>query len=158
MVKIGYCPCCGSELSEGSFVCPNCSIDIEELFARGYLLMGDERQNLIELLDDIDDLESDIVIEGDDTLQNRNIDIKPGDEIVIVVPESDDDEIVIDLDELGIDLEALGDDVNIVIQVEGEDLDGDLMLDDDDELMEPNEWYFDDDPYEIVYYEFPDFD
>ena len=158
MVKINYCPCCGSELFEGSFVCPNCSIDIEELFARGYLLMGDEGQNLIELLDDTDDLESDIVIEGDDTLQNRNIDVKPGDEIVIVVPESDDDEIVIDLDELGIDLEALGDDVNIVIQVEGEDLDEDLMLDDDDEVMEPNEWYFDDDPYEIVYYEFPDFD
>ena len=54
-------------------------------------------------------------------MQNQNIDVKPGDEIVIVVPESDDDEIVIDLDELGIDLEALGEDVNIVIQVEGEE-------------------------------------
>ena len=71
-------------------------------------------------------------------------------------------------DELGIDVESLGENVNIVIQVEGEE-DGDLVLDDgtevvifdeddDDEITEPNEWYFDDDPYEIVYYEFPDFD
>jgi len=92
-------------------------------------------------------------------LQNQNIDVKPGDEIVIVVPESDDDEIVIDLDELGIDLEALGEDVNIVIQVEGEESEEGFVLDDgDDEIIEPNEWYFDDDPYDIVYYEFPDFD
>ena len=92
-------------------------------------------------------------------MQNQDIDIKPGDEIVIVVPESDDDEIVIDLDELGIDLESLGDDVNIVIQVEGEDSGEDFILDDDDdEMLEPNEWYFDDDPYDIVYYEFPDLD
>ncbi len=92
-------------------------------------------------------------------MQNQDIDIKPGDEIVIVVPESDDDEIVIDLEELGIDLESLGDDVNIVIQVEGEESEDDFILDeDDDEIVEPNEWYFDDDPYEIVYYEFPDFD
>ena len=43
---------------------------------------------------------------------------------------------------------------NIVIQVEGaEDL-GDDLLDDEDYLEEPNEWYFDDDPYDIVYYEF----
>ena len=92
-------------------------------------------------------------------MQNQDIDIKPGDEIVIVVPESDDDEIVIDLEELGIDLESLGDDVNIVIQVEGEDSGEDFILDDDDdEMLEPNEWYFDDDPYDIVYYEFPDLD
>ena len=91
-------------------------------------------------------------------MQNQNIEIKPGDEIVIVVPESDGDEIVIDLDELGIDLESLGEDVNIVIQVEGEDEGDEFMFDDEDEIMEPNEWYFDDDPYEIVYYEFPDYD
>ena len=92
-------------------------------------------------------------------MQNQDIDIKPGDEIVIVVPESDDDEIVIDLDELGIDLEALGEDVNIVIQVEGEESEEGFVLDDgDDEIIEANEWYFDDDPYDIVYYEFPDFD
>ncbi|MBQ2654731.1 MAG: hypothetical protein IJF83_14350 [Methanobrevibacter sp.] len=91
-------------------------------------------------------------------MKNQNIDVKPGDEIVIVVPESDDDEIVIDLDELGIDLEALGDEVNIVIQVEGEDADVEDFIDDEDEIMEPNEWFFDDDPYKIVYYEFPDFD
>ena len=90
-------------------------------------------------------------------MQNQNIDVKPGDEIVIVVPESEDEEIVIDLDELGIDLEALGEDVNIVIQVEGES-DDDFIMDDDDEIIDPNEWYFDDDPYDIVYYEFPDFD
>lgn len=97
-------------------------------------------------------------------MNNRNIDVKPGDEIVIVLPESavEGDEIEIDLDELGIDLESLGDDVNIVIQIEGDDdaVDDDFVLDDDDEdeMMEPNEWYLDDDPYGIVYYEFPDYD
>ena len=34
----------------------------------------------------------------------------------------------------------------------------DDILDDEDFIEEPNEWYFDDDPYDIVYYEFPDFD
>ena len=60
-----------------------------------------------------------------------------------------------------IDVEELGEDVNIVIQVEGaEELEGDIIEDDDDEdfLDEPNEWYFDDDPYNVVYYEFPDED
>ena len=93
-------------------------------------------------------------------MQNQDIDINSVEEIVIVVPEDamQDGELEIDLDELGIDLESLGEDVNIVIQVEGADgEDEDFMLD-DDEMIEPNEWYFDDDPYEIVYYEFPDFD
>jgi hypothetical protein len=93
-------------------------------------------------------------------LQNQDIDINSVEEIVIVVPEDamQDGELEIDLDELGIDLESLGEDVNIVIQVEGADEeDEDFMLD-DDEMIEPNGWYFDDDPYEIVYDEFPDFD
>ena len=94
-------------------------------------------------------------------MDNRNVNIKAADEIVIVLPESamEDDEIEINLDELGIDLEALGDNVNIVVQIEGADADEGLILDGDDgeeEIMEPNEWYFDDDAYEIVYYEFPD--
>lgn len=94
-------------------------------------------------------------------MQNQDIDINSVEEIVIVVPEDamQDGELEIDLDELGIDLESLGEDVNIVIQVEGADEeDEDFILDDEDEMIEPNEWYFDDDPYEIVYYEFPDFD
>jgi len=95
-------------------------------------------------------------------LNNKEINVKPGDEIVIVLPESavEGDEIEIDLDELGIDVEALGEDVNIVIQIEGEGEDDGIMLedDDDDEMLEPNEWYFDDDAYGIVYYEFPDYD
>ncbi|MBQ6100019.1 MAG: hypothetical protein IJL02_09215 [Methanobrevibacter sp.] len=93
-------------------------------------------------------------------MNNQNIKVKPGDEIVIVLPESavEGDEIEINLDELGIDLEALGDNVNIVIQVEGDDIEEDSLFDDEDEILEPNEWYFDDDPYKIVYYEFPDFD
>lgn len=81
-------------------------------------------------------------------------------EIVIVVPEEafKDGELEIDLDELGIDVDELGDDVNIVIQVEGDgELDDDI-LDDDDYLDEPNEWQFDDDPYNVVYYEFVDDD
>ncbi|WP_407374573.1 hypothetical protein [Methanobrevibacter sp.] len=90
-------------------------------------------------------------------MNNEKINVQPGDEIVIVIPESDDDEIVIDLDELGIDLEELGEDVNIVFQIEGEDGE-DIVLEEDDEILEPNEWYFDDDPYGIVYYEFPDED
>lgn len=93
-------------------------------------------------------------------MKNPEIDIGSVEEIVIVVPEEamQDGELEIDLDELGIDLESLGDEVNIVIQVEGEDIEDDFMIEDDDELDEPNEWYFDDDPYEIVYYEFPDYD
>lgn len=89
-------------------------------------------------------------------MNNPEINVNPGDEIVIVIPEGvDEDELVIDFDELGIDLEQLGDDVNIVIQVEGaDDLEMDL-IDDEDFILEPNEWYFDDDPYGIVYYEFP---
>lgn len=89
-------------------------------------------------------------------MNNQDINVNAGDEIVIVVPEDaiDGDEIEIDLDALGIDVEALGDDVNIVIQVEGlEDVDEDDF--DEEYSDEPNEWYFDDDPYGIVYYEFP---
>ena len=88
-------------------------------------------------------------------MENPNIDIKAGDEIVIIVPEdADEDEIVIDLDALGIDVENLDEDGNIIIQVEGaEELD-DELIDEDDEDEEPMEWYFDDDPYGIVYYEF----
>lgn len=91
-------------------------------------------------------------------MKDPKIDINSGDEIIIVVPEDaiEDGELEIDLDELGIDVESLGEDVNIVIQVEGaEDIEDDL-LDDDDYFDEPNEWYFDDDPYGIVYYEFVD--
>jgi hypothetical protein len=93
-------------------------------------------------------------------MKDSKIDINSGDEIVIVVPEDaiEDGELEIDLDELGIDVESLGEDVNIVIQVEGaEDIDDDI-LDDEDFIEEPNEWYFDDDPYGIVYYEFVDDD
>lgn len=94
-------------------------------------------------------------------MDNQKINIDSADEIVIVVPEEaiKDGELEIDLDELGIDVESLGDDVNIVIQVEGaEILDEDLVDDDEDFIEEPNEWYFDDDPYGVVYYEFVDDD
>ncbi|MBR3112660.1 MAG: hypothetical protein IKH29_02980 [Methanobrevibacter sp.] len=88
-------------------------------------------------------------------MENPNIDIKAGDEIVIIVPEdADEDEIVIDLDALGIDVENLDEDVNIIIQVEGAQELEDEIMDEDDEDEEPMEWYFDDDPYGIVYYEF----
>ncbi len=94
-------------------------------------------------------------------MDNQNLNVKPGDEIVIVIPEgTDEDEIVIDLDELGIDVENLDGDVNIVIQVEGAEDDEflDCGLDEDGNPLEANEWYFDDDPYKIVYYEYPDWD
>ena len=55
---------------------------------------------------------------------------------------------------LGIDVENLEGDVNIVIQVEGEGSDDDELFLEDDEMEEPNEWRFDDDPYDVVYYEF----
>ena len=89
-------------------------------------------------------------------MNNEKINIDSAEEIVIVVPEEavKDGELEIDLDELGIDVESLGEDVNIVIQVDGADDFGDDLLDDEDYLEEPNEWYFDDDPYDIVYYEF----
>ena len=87
-------------------------------------------------------------------MRDEKVNIQPGDEIVIVVPEgTDEDEIVIDLDELGIDVENLEGDVNIVIQVEGEGSDDDELFLEDDEMEEPNEWRFDDDPYDVVYYE-----
>lgn len=155
MVNINYCPSCGHELSQGSFICPSCNLDVEELFAKGYLLMSDVKNNSIELFEgEIDDIE----IMEEDTMKDSKINVNSGDEIVIVIPEdADEDELVIDLDELGIDVESLDDDVNIVVQVEGaEDMD-DYVLEDDDILDEPNEWYFDDDPYDIVYYEFPDY-
>lgn len=156
MVNINYCPFCGHELSQGSFICPSCNLDVEELFAKGYLLMSDVKNNSIELFEgEIDDIE----IMEEDTMKDSKINVNSGDEIVIVIPEdADEDELVIDLDELGIDVESLDDDVNIVVQVEGaEDMD-DYVLEDDDILDEPNEWYFDDDPYDIVYYEFPDYE
>ncbi|WP_432645827.1 hypothetical protein [Methanobrevibacter sp.] len=90
-------------------------------------------------------------------MDNPKINVNSADEIVIVIPEGiDEGELVIDLDELSIDLEQLSDDVNILIEVEGADeLNGDFIS---DFILEPNEWYFDDDPYGIVYYEFPEED
>ena len=94
-------------------------------------------------------------------MDDEKIDVNSVDEIVIVVPEDavKDGELEIDLDELGIDIEELGEDVNIVIQVEGaEDLEDGIDDDDEDYIDEPNEWQFDDDPYNVVYYEFPEED
>ncbi|WP_405268717.1 hypothetical protein [Methanobrevibacter sp.] len=155
MVEINYCPSCGSELLKGSFICPSCNLDIEELFAKGYLLASNELDNSIELFDG--NL-GNVIMDDVDSMDEK-INFKSGDEIVIVIPEgADEDEIVIDLDALGIDVENLDDDVNIIIQVEGAEEVEEDILDDEDYLDEPNEWYFDDDPYGIVYYEFPEED
>ena len=146
MVKINYCPSCGCELIKGSFICPLCSLDIEELFAKGYFLGSDGKNNSIELFKG----DEEIIVVDDDSPGDGN----STDEIVIVVPQNgDDDEILIDLDKLGIDVENLGENVNIVIEVDGVEGENNGLSFDDDELP-PNEWYFDDDPYEIVYYEF----
>ncbi|MBR4447415.1 hypothetical protein [Methanobrevibacter sp.] len=93
-------------------------------------------------------------------MKDSEIDVNSVDEIVIVVPEEaiKDGELELDLEELGIDIESLGEEVNIVIQVEGAEELCDDGLDDEDYLDEPNEWQFDDDPYNVVYYEFPDED
>lgn len=154
MVKINYCPSCGNELFKGSFICPSCNLDIEELFGKGYLLRSNDEDNSIELFDgNIDDLAVNI----EEDIFNQSIDVKQGDEIVIVVPENAaEDEILIDFDELGIDVESLDEDVNIIIQVEGSDKFEDDIVDVEDFIDEPNEWFFDDDPYGIVYYEFTD--
>lgn len=53
MVKINYCPSCGNELTKGSFICPVCNLDIEELFGKGYLLASNNENNSIELFDGI---------------------------------------------------------------------------------------------------------
>ena len=88
-------------------------------------------------------------------MDNPNISVNSKGEIVIVIPEdADEDELVIDLDKLGIDIEQLGQEVNIVVEVEGDDELKEGFLD-DDVTVEPIEWYFDDDAYGIVYYEFP---
>lgn len=138
MVQINYCPSCGEELYEKSFICPNCSLDIEEFFAKGYLLASNSDDNSIELFEGSEEV---IVFD-----ENQN----PEDELVIVVPQEDSGEgIVIDFDKLGIDVENLNDDINIVIEVDGAE-----FLDDNDYIPQPNQWFFDDDPYGIVYYEF----
>lgn len=144
MVRINYCPSCGTELIEKSFVCPKCCLDIKELFAKGYLLASDDNKNSIELFKGNEE-----VIVLDDEGKGSDF----GDEIVIVVPQdSDNDEVVIDFDKLGIDIESLGDNINIIVEVDGADFEND---DEDKEYIpRPNEWFFDDDPYGIVYYEF----
>lgn len=93
-------------------------------------------------------------------MNDEKINADSVDEIVIIVPEEaiNEGELEIDLDELGIDIEELGEDVNIVIQVEGDGETDDDIIDDEDYLDEANEWQFDDDPYNVVYYEFPDED
>lgn len=144
IVKINYCPSCGSELIGGSFICPSCSVDIEELFAKGYLLKSDSEDNSIELFKSNEEM---IVVDD-----NPKVEINSDDEIVIVVPENkNDDELLIDLDELGIGVENIGKDINIVIQVDNE-------LEDNSEFNDGEipqcEWHFDNDPYNIVYYKF----
>ena len=91
-------------------------------------------------------------------LKNPRIDVNTGDEMVSIVPEEafNDGELEIDLDALGIDVESLDDDVSIVIQIEGSDIDDEVF--DDEFSDEANEWYLNDDPYRIVYYEFPEDD
>lgn len=158
MVRINYCPSCGNELYQGSFICPSCSLDIEELFAKGYLLASYDNDNSIELFDgDVDNLDVntfEIMDMEDDILDNPHINIKSEDEIVIIVPENaNEDELVINFDELGIDVENLDEYVNIIIQVEG--IEGCEDFAENDFLNKANEWYFNDDSYGIVYYEFP---
>lgn len=145
MVRINYCPSCGTELNEKSFICPKCSVDVEELFAKGYLLASNNKKNSIELFKGKEEM---IVLDDD------SADL--GDEIVIVVPQdSADDEVVIDFDELGIDIEDLGENINIVVQVDGADFEnGEEFPEGKEYIPQPNHWFFDDDPYGIVYYEF----
>ncbi len=134
MVKINFCPSCGCELLQGSFICPACELDIEGLFAKNYLLISNRKDNSIEL---DDGGLAEVILDGN----------LPDDEIVIVVSESSDgDELVIDLNELGLDVENLTRDINIVVQ-----------LDDNMDMGADNacEWHYEDDPYGITYYEFP---
>lgn len=137
MVKINFCPSCGAELIEKSFICSRCSLDIEELFAKGYLLASNTDENSIELFEGSEEV---IVLDDEEN---------PQDEIVIVVPQEDSgDELVIDFDELGIDVENICEDINIVIEVDG------VEFSDDEYIQQPTQWFFDDDPYCIVYYQF----
>lgn len=139
MVKIDYCPSCGGKLIEGSFICPFCGLDAEELFAKGYLLKSDASNNSIELMDDSKDILMNDV-ENDDA------------EMVIEIPEDADEDIVIPLDDY-IDVDGLneGQPIEIVVQV---DSDGSNYEFDNDDVNYPFEYYDDDDPYDIVYYEY----
>lgn len=147
MVRINYCPSCGTELNENSFICPKCRIDVEELFAKGYLLASNNKKNSIELFKGNEEI---IVLDDEECKPDLE------DEIVIVVPQdSADDDVVIDFDELGIDIENLGDNINIVIEVDGADFEnGEEFQEGKEYIPLPNQWFFDDDPYGIVYYEF----
>lgn len=146
MVRINYCPSCGSEIVEKSFICPKCSLDIEELFAKGYLLASNNKKNSIELFKGSEEI---FVLDDE---EDSDLD----EEIVIVVPQdSTGDELVINFDKLGIDVENLCENVNIVIEVEGADFENNEEFSQDGEyITKPNQWFFDDDPYGIVYYEF----
>ena len=146
MVKINYCPSCGNELDEQSFICPKCSLDIEELFAKGYLLASNNKKNSIELFEGDEEI---IVL--DDEKNNSD----DADEVVIVVPQdSANDELVIDFDELGIDVDDLGDNINIVVEVDGVFEGGEEFDTDKEYIPRANYWFYDDDPYGIVYYEY----
>lgn len=142
MVKINYCPSCGSKLLNGSFICPFCGLDAEELFAKGYLLKSDASNNSIELLDDSND-----ILMNDVKNNNENI--------VIEIPEDADEDIIIPLDDY-IDVDGLSDGqpVEIVVQIDGDG--SNYELDGEDDANYPFEYYDDDDPYDIVYYEYSD--
>lgn len=148
IVKINYCPSCGSELLERNFTCPSCCLDIEELFAKGYLLESNKENNTIELFEGNDE----IIVVDDEIMNGRELEM-PEDEIVVVIPnDENNDEIVIDLDDLGIDVENIDDGINIVIQVEGADSEDNFEFG-DGELLHCK-WHFENDPYDIVYYKF----
>ena len=73
--------------------------------------------------------------------------------MVIEIPEDADEDIVIPLDDY-IDVDGLneGQPIEIVVQV---DSDGsNYEFDNDDDVNYPFEYYDDDDPYDIVYYEY----
>ena len=62
--------------------------------------------------------------------------------------------MVIDFDELGIDVDDLGDNINIVVEVDGVFEGGEEFDTDKEYIPRANYWFYDDDPYGIVYYEY----
>ena len=71
MITINYCPSCGCELNNGSFVCPKCGLDFKDIVENRHALIMDETENTLDFFEgEINMPSSDVpVLEGDDNIE-----------------------------------------------------------------------------------------